>query len=431
MEGGGGDERNRRTIGRTNERKKFKCKHIATIYIYIPERKTHLSPPSARLPLTVMPDEPRNSWENPMTFGIDQNVSARELSGEESFWLRLLAMLAAVFPVISKRTLEASHLRWAVFPAVWMLVAITLVIIKIIHSVEELQDIAAFKNGTTAQLNEKKALLGSHIWVLSMAVIGFAGPVSLSLSRKQFVDNFPKKLLHWFGAKAKTMCIGCISLFVVVPIALICAISQSSNLYKTENFVIFTVAAVWLSAFVCVLCMRSYVFTKAHSLEYKEMRKFAHEDSVANLAVRMMKAKKETMRWTKAYLQGPLVVTIFFIFLSLLPGAYLLFRSTGTSMEPIGPFIGIFMFFEILTLLEPIRALAKISQRAEELELIIGMNEHLGTVEAGALLVRFPLIFPYVMLYDVPVTKGSITAVILAAAAPLAGKIVSSLAEVL
>ena len=133
-----------------------------------------------------------------------QAVDSQEFSGKESFWLRLLSMLAGVFPVTSMTTFNVSHLRWALFPVVLMATGLYLLINKIKLSIEEGLDIASFPENTTAAVvNDKKASLGSHIWVMTMALIMLAGTMSLSLSRKQFLDNFPPELLHWFGSKAK------------------------------------------------------------------------------------------------------------------------------------------------------------------------------------------------------------------------------------
>ena len=373
-----------------------------------------------------MADRPKNSWTSPMSL---QAVDSQEFSGKESFWLRLLSMLAGVFPVTSMTTFNVSHLRWALFPAVMMAIGLYVLILKTILSVEQGLEIASFPENTTAAVvNDKKASLGSHIWVMTMALIMLAGTMSLSLSRKQFLDNFPPELLHWFGSKAKNMCIGCASIFIVVLLVLLLRLgSQSGRKDFLENLLILPVGGVWVSAFVSVLCLRSYVFTKAHFVHYEEMQKLADQDSVTNIATSMINGKKQTIHLIKAYLQGPLVVIITLIFISLIPGSYLLFKSPGTKLDAFSPIVAIFMVFEIFALLEPIRALSKISQMAENLKLKIAMNERLKTVEVGALLIRFPHIFPYVMLYGVPVTKANLITVIAAAAAPLAGKIVSFL----
>jgi len=282
----------------------------------------------------------------------------------------------------------------ALFPAVMMAIGLYVLILKTILSVEQGLEIASFpENTTAAKVNGKKVLLGSHVWGMTMALISLAGPMSLSLSRKQFVDNFPAELLHWFGGKAKNMCIGCASIFIVVVLVLLLGPGRQSAPNNLETFLILPVGGVWVSAFVSVLCLRSYVFMKAHFVHYEEMRKLADQDSVSDIATSMINGKKHTVRLIQAYLQGPLVVTITLIFISLIPGTYLLFKSAGTKLDGFTPIVAIFMVLEIFALLGPIRALSKISQMAMDLELKIAMNERLKTVEVGALLFRFPHIF--------------------------------------
>jgi hypothetical protein len=392
------------------------------------------SPPNRQsdrpLKLTAMAGRSKNSWMSPMSLQANNLVDSQEFSGKESFWLCLLSMLAGVFPVTSTTTFKVSHLRWALFPAVLMVMGLYLLISKTIFSIEQGLEIASFpENTTAAKVNDKKVILGSNIWVMTMALIVLAGPMSLSLSRKKFVDNFPPELLHWFGGKAKGMCIGCASFFIVILLVLLLGPGRQSDPNNLLNFLFLPIAGVWVSAFVSVLCLRSYVFTKAHFVHYEEIRKLADQDSVTNIATSMINGKKHTTRLIQAYLQGPLVVIITLIFISLIPGSYLLFKSAGTTLDAFTPIVAIFIVFEIFALLEPIRALSKISQMATNLELKIAMHERLETVEVAALLARFPHIFPYVTLYGVPVTQANLVAVIAAAAAPLAGKIVSFLSE--
>ena len=180
--------------------------------------------------------------------------------------------------------------------------------------------------------------------------------------------------------------IGGLGLFVVSPYL-------HSNLKGPGTFFFTVFASIWQGALVCTLSMRAYVYTKVHSVHYKTLCAHAKSsDQPQHIAYRF----KGVASFEK--------LSIVFIFFTLL---------------------------ELFNLAEPVRALTVIGHRAEDLITILCINKRLPPADTAGLVELFPHIFPYVRLYDIPVTTGRLAGLIATPLLAVAGSVLGPFFQLL
>ena len=188
----------------------------------------------------------------------------------------------------------------------------------------------------------------------------------------------------------------------------------------------FTVIAfIWQGALVCTLSMRAYVYTKVHSVHYKAL--WAHaksSDQPQQIKNAMALAKGKLDEFIKSSLQTPLVSTIVLHGVHMIVGMYIAYRSKGVaSFEKLSIVFIFFTLLELFNLAEPVRALTVVGDRAKDLFTILCNNKRLPPADTAGLVELFPHNFPYVRLYDIPVTTGRLAGLVATPLLAVAGSV--------
>lgn len=388
----------------------------------------------------------KNSWKD---LELDNSVLSEESDkrqDKENFWLRLLHMMATVYPQHLRGKKWKKRIGWCIFPFLMHLLYLVLIIIHtyvIIQYEKALKTIAA-TNSTSinAYYTEisvagipslRKAFISQHIYIIGCYFIIYFISGSISYTRKNFVQHVPKKLLTRFRNVARNMCVGCLFLGIFVGIYIETAVYTFSADY-VDKIVLrastFFIYAIILAATACTLTLRSYVFISTHSEHYKRLETLAKGDDVDELTKCMIESNKMLRKESKAYLESPIVISMIAIFLHLVLGAYTtyafgkLFEYTignvSTELDNVIHYIILLMIVEIPCLLAPAFALTVIGNRASLLlEKYIHVNYKLTGGKFASLIARYDYIFPNIYLFGFTVTKAKFVAVFLAAAVPL------------
>ena len=287
---------------------------------------------------------------------------------------------------------------------------------------------ATIRNQDEERLVEAKLKLAASTWVILFCIQALIIPATLSLSRKSFVNSIPQELLGWFGKMAIRMClisvlfglIGGLGFYSVNPY-----LGDDLDAADTPGYFVFTViAAMWQGALVCTLSMRAYVYTKVHSVHYEAMWAIAKSsDQPQQIKNAMTLAKGKLDEFIKSSLQTPLVSTIVLHGVHMIVGLYIAYRSKGTSWEQLSIVFIFFTLLELFNLAEPVRALTVIGHRAEGLIELLCNNEHLPPADTAGLVDLFPHIFPYVRLYNIPVTTGRLAGLVATPLLAVAGSV--------
>jgi hypothetical protein len=386
--------------------------------------------------LTRRQDGSKNSWISEAGESTEQDLEMEggktllvTQTGKESFWLRLLMMMASIFPVYttSKSRWKWTHIGWTVYPALFVLSTLVL----LVENITDISQYSKFKvshqNETIGNQTEEYTVEIKIQWAATLWLILFCiQAATLSLSRKSFVNSIPQELLGWFGKMAIRMCLISVLFGLIGGLGLFAVSAYIDSNLTSPGFFFFTVIAfIWQGALVCTLSMRAYVYTKVHSVHYKAL--WAHaksSDQPQQIKNAMALAKGKLDEFIKSSLQTPLVSTIVLHGVHMIVGMYIAYRSKGVaSFEKLSIVFIFFTLLELFNLAEPVRALTVVGDRAKDLITILCNNKRLPPADTAGLVELFPHIFPYVRLYDIPVTTGRLAGLVATPLLAVAGSV--------
>lgn len=159
--------------------------------------------------LTRRQDGSKNSWISEAGESTEQDLEMEggktllvTQTGKESFWLRLLMMMAGIFPVYptSKSRWKWTHIGWTVYPALFVLFMLFILVqnITVISNYSKLY--VSHQNETIGikpkNHQNQKSMKSKQSWQLLSGLYCFAFRPSLSLQLYHSLENLLSTLSH-------------------------------------------------------------------------------------------------------------------------------------------------------------------------------------------------------------------------------------------
>jgi hypothetical protein len=407
----------------------------------------------------------KNSWVGSKT-SLPDNNNNRTLSEEqqddqtvdtENTWLRLLNMVASVYPQPFCGSTWKKRIGWYIFPLLMHAFCIILFVgvvdgmNKATRNENRMKQTETVTNPTFNFTEVEiisnlvyKGKMSEGVFLSGYCFIVIFLSASLTYTRKGFLQHIPGTLLMKFETIARNMFAACVLVGISVGIYMQV---DKSNIYEAVQFFLLTTSLVAIS---CSLTLRAYVFISNHGVHFKRWKYLAEGDNINKLTKCIIESNKILRKESSSFLESPIALSMTLIFIHIVVGAYTVYAynkvlayETDLHRELLGyviveyglPDIAVIsskirhnvllVVLEIPILLSPTFALTVIGKRAEKLlHDTIYFNHKLDGGEFTSLITRYEHIFPHIYLFGFTVTKAKVATAFVAAAVPLLGNLI-------